>query len=387
MKASITIIWLFLPLFCQSQTREVDRMIEKYRNHQSISYDIEYMIKTFDDNEPFYVYSTILMEKIPADTVFFAKFLFKREDSLIQQTRYYEGEKLYVFDHRLKKCTRFDPHQGETYPVSSSQDGSVINTYFRDINKLAAKLNRKDILKQYHDSSGYMILTLRYPDFEDYTGRKEKIYVNTSTNILEKITFEIHHKDQIQRNQWLIKNVVFDKVTSKDFEKVARPLFDTYTLTDFKRPSPDYYKLLENGNTAPPLEGRYYPHYENKEVLLPSKILVLYFWYTRCAYCVKSIPHLNLLQQKYNDHLQVTGVNPVEINPEDKDRIEGFMKRNHVSYPILIADKVPEAYNITGYPTLYVIDTQGKIIFSKLGAGDAETFSELDKIIVHTLKK
>lgn len=365
----------------------VKYIAEKYGRYNSISYDIEYMIKTFDDQQPFYVQSRVIMERIPADTVFYASFIYKREDSLVQQTKYYDGEKLFVFDHTEKKCIRFDPQKGETYPVSSSQDGNVIKTYFHDIHRLTAKLNRKNVEKQYRDSSVYTILTLKYPDFEEYTGSTEQIYFNTLTHTIDKITFEVYYKDQIQRNQWLIKNVVFDQVQSGDFEKMTGLLFDTYSLSDFERPSPDHYKLLENGQDAPPLQGSYFPHYEKKEILKPSKVLLLDFWYTRCAYCVKSIPYLNLLREKYGDQLLVIGVNPVEASPEDRERIELYLKRNAVSFPVFITDKVPEAYNITGYPTLYVINERGKVIFSKLGAGDEKFFHELDKALAHALKK
>lgn len=96
--------------------------------------------------------------------------------------------------------------------------------------------------------------------------------------------------------------------------------------------------------------------------------------------CVKSIPELNELQKEFEDQIEIIGVNDVDYKPEQKDKIEKFLKRTPIDYKVLLTDEIPEEYNITAYPSFYLLDENGKVIYTGMGY-TKDTFQELKEII------
>lgn len=355
--------------------------IDKYRQHQSISYDITYTMKFFDEDEPLDVKSHVLIKRVVNDSIFKSKFLYNRRDSLLNVSKYYDNF-LYVIDHNEEKITRY---KEDFSPITGAVDGNLIDTYFHNIEKIEKKLRKEDIQVSYKDSIDFLKLTFQYSDFEDYYGMEESIYIRKSTKTIEKIIYQAKYKDQIQTNQWLLSNIKFGKVQEDDFEKTVTPFFENYTIEDYKPLTEEDYKLLENGTVAPEIKGKIYPNYKDEITWKSDKILVIDFWYTTCMPCIKAIPHLNKLQENYKDYIEVVGVNPFEGKESQKEKIEAFLKREPIDYPILFVDHtITEEYNVKVYPSLYIIGKDGKVKFSKLGTSDnlyEELEAELKKII------
>lgn len=355
--------------------------IDKYRQHQSISYDITYTMKFFDEDEPLDVKSHVLIKRVVNDSIFKSKFLYNRRDSLLNVSKYYDNF-LYVIDHNEEKITRY---KEDFSPITGAVDGNLIDTYFHNIEKIEKKLRKEDIQVSYKDSIDFLKLTFQYSDFEDYYGMEESIYIRKSTKTIEKIIYQAKYKDQIQTNQWLLSNIKFGKVQEDDFEKTVTPFFENYTIEDYKPLTEEDYKLLENGTVAPEIKGKIYPNYKDEITLKSDKILIIDFWYTTCMPCIKAIPHLNKLRENYKNHIEVVGVNPFEGKESQKEKIEAFLKREPIDYPILFVDHtITEEYNVRVYPSLYIIGKDGKVKFSKLGTSDnlyEELEAELKKII------
>ena len=360
----------------------VKQTIEKYKKHNSISYDITYTMKFFDEDEPFEVKSHVLIKKVENDTVFKSKFLYSRKDSLTEVSKYYDTDFLYVINHREQKITRY---KEEFSPIKGAIDGNLIDTYFYNIEKIEKKLNKEEIQVSFKDSTDFLKLTFQYSDFEDYYGMEESIFIRKSTKTIEKITYQAKYKNQIQINKWLLSNIKFDEVQESSFEKVVAPYFEEYVVEEYKPLTEEDYKLLENGTPAPEIKGKMYPNYTEEITLKSDKIIVLDFWYTTCMPCIKAIPHLNKLQENYKDYIEVVGVNPFEGKENQKEKIEAFLKREPINYPILFTEHTfTNKYNIRVYPTLYIIGKDGKVKFSKLGTSDnlyEELEAELKKII------
>src|SRR5690554_344284 len=355
--------------------------IDKYRQHQSISYDITYTMKFFDEDEPLDVKSHVLIKRVVNDSIFKSKFLYNRRDSLLNVSKYYDNF-LYVIDHNEEKITRY---KEDFSPITGAVDGNLIDTYFHNIEKIEKKLRKEDIQVSYKDSIDFLKLTFQYSDFEDYYGMEESIYIRKSTKTIEKIIYQAKYKDQIQTNQWMLSNIKFGKVQEDDFEKTVTPFFENYTIEDYKPLTEEDYKLLENGTVAPEIKGKIYPNYKDEITLKSDKILIIDFWYTTCMPCIKAIPHLNKLRENYKNHIEVVGVNPFEGKESQKEKIETFLKREPIDYPILFVDHtITEEYNVKVYPSLYIIGKDGKVKFSKLGTSDnlyEELEAELKKII------
>jgi thiol-disulfide isomerase/thioredoxin len=90
---------------------------------------------------------------------------------------------------------------------------------------------------------------------------------------------------------------------------------------------------------------------------LKSSALVLNFWSTSCAPCLKEIPELNELVKKYNTN-ELKFIAPAVLT--DKETlINHFLPRNDFLYDIVLVDA--DDYVISSYPTHIIIDKNHEV--------------------------
>ena len=106
-----------------------------------------------------------------------------------------------------------------------------------------------------------------------------------------------------------------------------------------------------------------------------GKVLVVDFWGTFCAPCVKQVPELVKLNEKYRDRgLMLIGLT---ADPKsDQEKVEAFIKRFSVNYQIGYDNSwIGEAFlkgteDDTGsppIPQLFVISREGKVVEHLIG--------------------
>lgn len=114
---------------------------------------------------------------------------------------------------------------------------------------------------------------------------------------------------------------------------------------------------------------------------LKGNVVVLDFWGTWCHWCVKAMPKL----QNVHEHFKGKNVVVLGISCNEREGAnpKAFMKENKVTYnSLLLGNEVANKYNVTGFPTLFVIDKNGKIISSKSGFSD-----DMDKDLIELITK
>jgi thiol-disulfide isomerase/thioredoxin len=108
---------------------------------------------------------------------------------------------------------------------------------------------------------------------------------------------------------------------------------------------------------------------------LKGKFVLLDFWATWCAPCRHDLPVIEKLHQEFHRKgLAVIGIDA----GEDSDTISQFLQTSKLSYPILLtADSgVLPSYNVTAFPTLVLLDADGKVVFYHVGAGGEKALRE-----------
>lgn len=91
---------------------------------------------------------------------------------------------------------------------------------------------------------------------------------------------------------------------------------------------------------------------------LRGKKVILDFWATWCPPCKKAIPDLIKLAGSGGSDLVILG-----LSDEPTDTLAPFVKEAKMNYPVVAyKEKLPAPYGqITGLPTLILIDSQGVI--------------------------
>ena len=97
-----------------------------------------------------------------------------------------------------------------------------------------------------------------------------------------------------------------------------------------------------------------------------DKLLYLEFWGTWCAPCIDEIPNL---KKAYDG----TDRNDVEFLGvavfDSKEKLKNAIGKYEINWPQVLdadSDKFKESYNVTGYPTSFLIDKKGKIVAKNL---------------------
>ena len=107
-----------------------------------------------------------------------------------------------------------------------------------------------------------------------------------------------------------------------------------------------------------------------------GKVLVVNYWASWCAPCVEEMPAFSRLQEKY----AARGVQFVGIGIDDVEKMQAFVRRTPVAYPLLVGDAAGSqtpALQVRGLPTTIVIDRDGGLAGSRLGRLDEATLEPM----------
>ncbi|MBK8966923.1 MAG: TlpA family protein disulfide reductase [Lewinellaceae bacterium] len=120
---------------------------------------------------------------------------------------------------------------------------------------------------------------------------------------------------------------------------------------------------------------------------LGKGLLLLDFWYRACFPCLKAMPVLEKLHQKYaKGGLTIIGINPYDKNME---ALKKFLNERHISYLVLLDNEhqLAEQLNINIYPTLLLVDAASKNILHIQTGFSEDDEAALDKLIRSYLEK
>ncbi len=94
---------------------------------------------------------------------------------------------------------------------------------------------------------------------------------------------------------------------------------------------------------------------------LKGKIVVLNFWGTWCAPCVREMPEMQELYKKYSKDKDVAII--TINNDDDLAKVQKFMNDRKFGFPVLRDDHYLDDAGIGVFPTTWFISRDGKIIY------------------------
>ncbi|MGM0441559.1 MAG: TlpA family protein disulfide reductase [Elusimicrobiota bacterium] len=95
-----------------------------------------------------------------------------------------------------------------------------------------------------------------------------------------------------------------------------------------------------------------------------GKPVFLDFWASWCPPCRTSTPYVKKLENDFGGEIHVIGINM----DRDMNEAINYIKENELQYPNLKGDpKIAEDYSVTGIPSFFIIDSEGKIVQSFQG--------------------
>ena len=119
--------------------------------------------------------------------------------------------------------------------------------------------------------------------------------------------------------------------------------------------APDFALPLTDGSEA-----------KLSELLQDKEVVVLNIFASWCGPCKAEFPDMENVYQKYKDKMEIVAVTG---DPDDTMDVMAKYKEEHgLSFPVGVKNESIDSLKVGGFPTTYIIDRNGRIVYSQAGA-------------------
>jgi thiol-disulfide isomerase/thioredoxin len=119
---------------------------------------------------------------------------------------------------------------------------------------------------------------------------------------------------------------------------------------------------------------------------LRGRVVLIEFWTFGCYNCRNTLPFIKSWHDRYRDKgLTVIGVHSPEFDEErEVEKLRSEVGSLRIHYPVVTDNDYAtwNAYNVEAWPTMFLLDKQGRIRWKHVGEGD---YDEAERLIQQLL--
>lgn len=94
---------------------------------------------------------------------------------------------------------------------------------------------------------------------------------------------------------------------------------------------------------------------------------LIYFWATWCGVCKAQSPVISAMHRHAEGRDDVDVIS-VAMDWSDRDALRTFVDENDIDYPVYLGtDALGKGFNVSSYPTIYVVDNERRVRHSIIG--------------------
>jgi len=354
--------------FSQSAINILSVVQQRIDSTKYLHYKSTYLsINPSVDDSIFKSSAEVWLQKLPADSIFGARFHVKGVDNDGTFEYFYDRQNSYEVRDFDTSMTIFNPYK---YPNNNHNPAKARTALLPFVNLLIDSEIKSTLLKDnpkilLDSSDNNWLVSFSYPKNIYGTIIFTKLYIDKTnyliTRILNKIfgegityTTEITIGDYTINDSLIENNIFLTKSNARYKRK--------YVIGKGKNVSRIKSELI--GKKAP---GFSFPSYSGLQISLnqfKGKIVVLDFWETWCGYCIAAFPEMNKFQVKYRNE----GIKVIGISTKNRAEIKKLIKYNKLNYINIFGDiTIIKAYKINARPTYVIINKKGKIVLVSVG--------------------
>ena len=120
--------------------------------------------------------------------------------------------------------------------------------------------------------------------------------------------------------------------------------------------APDFALPLTDGSEA-----------KLSELLKDKEVVVLNIFASWCGPCKKEFPDMEKTYQKYKDKMEIVAVSGDLVLDEMEDMVK-YKEEHNLSFLVGMKNESIDSLKVGGFPTTYIIDRNGRIVFSQSSA-------------------
>ncbi len=373
-------------LYAQSIDPVLQKCISRLREFDGFEYDASFKMKFFDntDTTDFYTRHCRVLKK-QEDTILKYHAIVSNGSTDVG----YTGEDFFM-SNKKESWLKKEKSQvlGRNF-IRNNIGTNFVPSYLYSLDPVSSWIKAAIDISRLADSSSsgkkYYVIKFSFKADEEITRSERYLYIDKQTFLPVRMQGYAEYKGIQQEYQELvIKNLVGlkNKKAAIHYSFIPGVEPEPFDMARKKSEVP----LLNTGTEMPHWTGKYV---NNKSFqpgdLSDKKLVVLDFWYLACPPCLKAIPMLANLQTEFGAKgLQILGLNSTDTSEKKIAEIKKFIPVLQMNYPvILIGKETEQAFQVTVWPTFYLIEN-GKIIYTGKGYDENE-FKTLRTIIEQRL--